>query len=224
MAGSAPYRVRHRRSLMRATFGPPRGEGVAVESTADRRLNPEPVHEPRCHPRPRDRLRPLAANQREDIQVPRDRMLDDVVERPPVEGLEVGRRHLPWRPIPDRVQPFGRGIGQRPEEISVEYEQHRGTERDPEAQGDDRGEGKARRLGQTASGDADFGQHRGSIAKTPRWDPLFVARILKVPGTFPAKVPGTFPAKVPGTLGPRLSVPELSSSERGGGGGRICSR
>ena len=204
-------------------------ERVVVESTADRRLDPEALHEARRHPGSRDRLRPLAANQREDIEIPRDGMLDDIVERPPIERLKVGRRRLSCRAIPDRVQPLGRRIGQRPEEIRVEHEEHGRTERDPQAERNDRCEGKARRLGQTAGGDAEFGQHRGSIAKTRELGARF--RRPRPCRTPKAVTGGGAATGQPGTLNlecprgqSRLSVPELSSSERGGGGGRICSR
>src|SRR5687768_2704198 len=55
-------------------------ERVRVERTADGRHDTKSLHEPGSHPRPRDRLGLLPANQIEDIEIPGDLLLENVVQ------------------------------------------------------------------------------------------------------------------------------------------------
>ena len=71
----------------------------------------------RRHPCPRCRFGIFAAQHVEDIEVPRDRKLDDVVERAPVERFEPAWSRLTRRCVIGAIQTIGCRVRQRPDQI-----------------------------------------------------------------------------------------------------------
>src|SRR5262245_37995741 len=143
-------------------------ERFVTETRTEGGPDAEPLHEARRDPRAWRRLGVIAAEHVEHVEVPRDRVLDRVVERGPVQRLHPARLARARGGVPHVVEALRLWIRQRAQQIRVDDDERGGRQSHAQAQRDEGGNRKAAIFQQRADGKTEISQQIAPHAERTR--------------------------------------------------------